>query len=74
MQYKIGHRVRISVLLQEGLQNEDGTTINHLRYAPYATKAVGTVEYLESGVVDTQRIGPHDTQVGSFKAKEFKDW
>lgn len=66
--------MRISVLLNESLQNEDGTLVHHLRYTPFASKPIGTIEYLEKGLTIKGNIGPHDKELVFFKGKEFKEW
>lgn len=44
------YKIRISILLQEGLQNEDGTLIYQQRYAGHASKPIGHIEYLIKGI------------------------
>lgn len=62
------------MLLNEQLQNEDGTLIYKLRYTPYAGKPIGTVEYLQKGLTAVDKLGPYDQELLFFKGKEFKDW
>jgi hypothetical protein len=74
IEINLAYHVRISILLQEQFQNEDGTLIHYNRYACYAGKPVGSIEYPLKGFIVKEKIGPCDEDLKPMKGKDFKDW
>lgn len=61
-------------MLQEQLQNEDGTLIHYQRWASYMTRPIGTVEYPLKGVLVKEKIGPYEQEWKPMKGKDIGEW
>jgi len=68
------YHVRISILLQEQLQNEDGTLIYYQRWGCYINKPIGTVEYPLKGTLVQEKLGPFDQEWKPMRGKDFSEW